>query len=110
MAARDSIEAWFTHTVGVERYSGAGVSGPVFEASVDLSAFVDPVTKQVRAATGETSLSFAGVFLPHDTAAVPVGSRVTLPSALGGAVGTVLSCAPHASGLGTPDHLELRLG
>ncbi len=101
---------WFTMTCSVERRSGDGAVGPVFAAATDVVCFVDPSTKQIRSSTGETVLSFAAVFAAADVAAVPIGSRVTLPADVGGAVGYVLSSAVHTSGVGTPDHLELRLG
>ena len=108
--AAEAITEWMTHAVTVERWAGHGAAGPLYDAPVALFAFVDPTTTQVRSATGETVLSSAGVFLPHDTSMIPVGSKVALPAEVGGGDGVVLTVAVHHSGMGTPDHMELRLG
>lgn len=109
-AATSALARWMTHTVSLQRLTGtAARGGPVFGAAADVSAFVDPGETQVRGPGGESVLSTATVFLPADTAPVPIGSRVTLPAALGGGTFTVVTAAVRDSARGTPDHVEVKL-
>jgi hypothetical protein len=108
-ASADLAALWFAYSVSVERLTGAGSYGPVLATATTESAMIDPGNKLVRSGTGEQVVSSARVFLPIATAAVPDGSRVTLPATFGGRSATVITSLPHASGLGTPDHLELAL-
>lgn len=110
MGATTDIQAWMVHTVSVERYEGRGVTGPVYAAAEDLSALVIDKRTQIKSATGETVISPTGVYLPDGTTAIPTASRVTLPAAFGGRTAEVLSVSVLQTGLGTPDHIELRLG
>lgn len=109
MGASDDVAAWFGYSVSVERMTGRTAYGAAFIAATTEPAMIDPGNKLVRGPTGEQVVSSARVFLPIDTAAVPVGSRVTLPAAFDSRVAVVISSLPRSSGLGTPDHLELVL-
>ena len=108
--ASSDIAGWFGYSVSVERTTGPTAYGPGFATATTESAMIDPGNKLIRGPDGDQVVSSARVFLPLATTAVPVGSRVTLPSTFGSTVAIVLSVLPHASGLGTPDHLELMLG
>jgi hypothetical protein len=109
MSASVDITAWMTHSVSVQRLTGATVDGPAYAAAATVAAFVDPGTSYVRGPGGESVLCTATVHMPSGTADVPVGSLVTLPAAFGGRVGVVAASAAYASALGTPDHLEVKL-
>lgn len=109
MSASSDITSWLIHTVGVERYAGRGVTGPVYDPIEYLSALVIDRRTQVRSASGETVISPTGVYLADGTDAIPLESRVTLPAEMGGRVSVVLSVSVLRTGLGTPDHVELRL-
>ncbi len=100
---------WFSESCGVERYQGQTAYGPSFATQVPVLAAIDHGLKEVLTATGETTISIARVFVSADTAAVPIGSRVSLPAAHGGGLFRVLAAHLHRSGQRTPDHLELVL-
>ena len=100
---------WFTESVDLERLAGDGAYGPTFASAATLRAAIDHGTKEVLTPTGDTAISTARVFLPVETDAVPLGSRVTLPDAHGGGTFLVIGSAVHLSGQATPNHLELSL-
>ncbi len=100
---------WFTETLGVERLEGNGAYGPSFASSVSLSGAIDHGSKEVMTPTGDTRISSARVFLPVETDAVPLGSKVTLPDAHGAGTFQVVAVSVHRSGQATPDHVELAL-
>lgn len=100
---------WFTETIGLERLEGNGAYGPTFANSVSLGGAIDHGSKEIMTPTGDTRISSARVFLPVETDAVPLGSRVTLPDAHGAGTFQVVAVNLHRSGQATPDHLELAL-
>lgn len=102
-----ALSRWFTYSCSVERLTGHGVAGPLYGTPETLACMVDPGDKLVSTVTGDTVLSTARVFLPSGTAAIPPESMITLPSAFGGRRVMVINSAVYASGLGTPDHLEV---
>jgi hypothetical protein len=103
------ITAWLVHSVTVQRYAGRGVSGPVYSDGTTEGALVIDKRATVRSATGETVISPTGVYLADGTESVPTGSLVTLPAEFGGRTAEVISVSVLRTGLGTPDHVELRL-
>jgi hypothetical protein len=109
-AASADIAGWFTQTVTVERFLGQAGSGPRYDTATPVACFVDQGAKLVRAPNGDQVVSSSRVFMPSSTAAIPLGSRVTLPAAYGGTRAAVLGVALHlAPGLPVPDHLEVQL-
>lgn len=109
MSATTVIARWFTQTVTVERLTGPGAFGPVFATGASASAFIVAGSVSVHLPTGETTTSIARVYLPADTATVPLGSRVTLPATYGSKVTTVIGAELRISSRNTPDHLKLVL-
>jgi hypothetical protein len=109
MGASTYITAWFVHEVIVQRYAGRGVSGPVYDDGTTEAALVIDKRATVKSATGETVISPTAVYLADGTDGIPTGSLVTLPATFCGRTAEVISVSVLSTGLGTPDHVELRL-
>lgn len=99
------IPPWLlVHTVTIERSLGVNANGPVFDAPVDVAAFVDPSrTRETGDETAER-VARATIFVPLDTT-VDTGDRITV----NGRVSTVVEVLRRdGGGLPTPDHIEIR--
>lgn len=106
----DPLAAWWRHPVLIERLTGTGPYGDVYDTPVQHLAAVDDRRRLIRSASGEEVVAETTVLLPATTADVPLDSRVTLPPTFGSRTTTVLASSRHDSGgLPTPDHLELAL-
>jgi hypothetical protein len=104
------LAAWFTGTVTVERFAGQTAHGPTYLAGTVEACFIDQGNTMVRAPNGDQVVSSARVFLPANTDTIPLGSKVTMPAAYGGARATVLTVQLRkAPGLPVPEHLEVAL-
>lgn len=109
MGAPVDILRMLVHTVTVERLTGRSVTGPVYATGEEVQALVIDKRALVKSPNGETLVSPTGVHMPDGTDYIPVGSRVTLPSQFGGGTREVVECSILSTGIGTPDHVEVRL-
>lgn len=99
------------HTIIVEKYLGAGATGPLFAPPVTVRCFNEDKRRLIRSGrtagssgTNEIVASTTS-YCPPGTDA-PAQSRVTV----NGRVTTVLQFLDHdGGGLPTPDHVELLL-
>ncbi len=107
--SRRIARLWFSEPIGVERLQGDGAYGSVFAAVTTIAGAIDHGSKEVMTPTGDTRISSARVFLPVETDAIPLGSRVTLPDVHGGGTHQVVAVNVHRSAMPTPDHLEVAL-
>lgn len=106
----DPLADWWRHTTTVERLTGHGAYGPVHAPAADVVGAIDHRRRLVRAADGEQVISETTVRYPPTTAAIPPGSRVTLPATHGGRTAVVIAESRHdTGGQPTPDHLEVAL-
>lgn len=107
----DPLAFWWLHDVTIERFAGAGATGPTYADAADSTGFVDDGAKLVTGMTGEEITSTARVYLPVTTPAVPLRSMVTLPSEFGGRRSEVISVARRVldGSEDLPEHLELVL-
>lgn len=75
------IERFMVHQVKVQRKLRQGPEGPVFDTEdASLRGRIKIKNQLVRSADGREVTSVATVQVPVDTAAVPSGSKVTLPA------------------------------
>lgn len=112
MSVSAALGDWYRHDVTVERFTGSGPSGDVYSTATDELGMVDDTRRLVRAADGGQVVSSTTVYLPSSTTPVPVGSRVTLPTAFGTPLrrSIVLAVSVHnGGGRPTPDHVQLAL-
>lgn len=93
----DPLAVFWQHSVGVERYAGTGAAGAVYDAKTTHRGNVASTSRMVRDASGDEVVATASVAFPASVAAVPPGSRVTLPD---GRVSRVIAVA--ASPMPTP--------
>lgn len=106
----DGLAAFWVHNVTIERYGGSGAYGPTFAAPAVVAGLVDDGQRLVVGPNGEQVTSTARVFLPIGTAAVPLESKVTLPTQFAERTTTVIAVARRDSGgLPLPEHFELAL-
>lgn len=106
----DPLAAWWVWPILVERFTGTGARGDVYATGVTINGAVDDTTKLVRGSDGQRVLSSSRIAFPAGTAAIPAGSRVTLPATFGDNRRTiVLAASVGVTGLPTPDHVELAL-
>jgi hypothetical protein len=104
------LDIFWQHTIRVKRYQGSGAKGDVFADEVELKGLVEDANTLVTNAQGEQVNSSARVFLPADTAPIPLDSEVTLTGPCLGRTTRVIGVNVHdAGGLPTPDHVEVVL-
>lgn len=97
-AAQQLSAVWFTIPVTVERLTGSGAYGPVFDDPVTVYARVKSGRKLVRAADGTEVISEGRISMPADTPLIPEGSYITLPAQWGGRRAQVLVDQLHHGG------------
>lgn len=106
----DPLADWYRHQVQVERFTGTGPTGDVYAAATTELVMVDDTRRLVRAADGSQVISESSIAHPLTVAAIPPGSRVTLPAIFGGRRTIVLATSVgYGGGQPTPDHVELAL-
>lgn len=106
----DRLARFWVHTVTVERYAGPGAYGDTYDTPATIAGFVDDGQRLIVGPDGEQITSTARVFFPITTAAIPLDSRVTLPTAFGDRATTVVGVARRdGGGLPLPEHLEVSL-
>jgi hypothetical protein len=98
-----------SHTCTIADLTGHGSTGPIHGTGTQTACLVVGTQKLVLSTAGDTIVSPVGVYLPTGTV-VHAGALVTLPETHGGSTHTVLSVQVAHTGLGTPDHVEIRLG
>jgi len=106
----DDLAPFWIHDVVIARRTGVGAYTIAYDTPQTVTGFVDDGQRLVVNADGEQVTSTATVFLPADTADVPVQSQVTLPATFGGRVSEVIRVGRRDSGsLDLPDHIEVNL-
>lgn len=75
----DPLAIFWQHDVTVERLAGEGAAGRVYAASTPERGNVAQRNQMVRDAAGDEVTASASVAFPASVAAIPPGSRVTLP-------------------------------
>ena len=106
----DDLADFWVHTVSIERYTGSGAYGDTFADAANVDGLVDDGQKIIAGVNGQAISSTATVYLPIDTADVPVKSKVTLPAEFGGRECQVIAVARHdGGGLPLPECLEVNL-
>ena len=100
------IPGWMLrHEVTIEPYLGQSATGPRYGPPVPVRCFVDESRRLVRNEAGEQVVSESTVFCRLGTTAPPK-SRVNVR---GREAFVITAKQRDASGLPTPDHLELAL-
>jgi len=107
----DPLADWWVHTITVEAYQGTnGYGAKIYAPAVPVVCFVDGRRRQVTDTNGDTVISESTFATGKGVPSIPLGSRVTLPSAFGGRVTTVLAASiGDTGGLLDVDHNEYSL-
>jgi hypothetical protein len=106
----DPLALFFVHHLIVERFTGSTAYGDTFAAEATVPGFVSDDNHLVLDSNGEQVVASTRVALPATVAAVPVGSRVTLPAAFGSRESVVVAASIGDAGpLPLPAHQEISL-
>lgn len=102
-----AIAAFFIHTATVETFLGAGPSGDMYAAPVDVKGFLDDGIVRVQSSAGEQLEQKSVLYAALSDAAVFVNeSRVTVN---GRACQVTAVRRRDGGSLGLPDHVEVEL-
>ncbi|MBF6460156.1 hypothetical protein IU433_14035 [Nocardia puris] len=99
----DPLAMFWQHDVVVQRRTGIGAAGAVYDSAVTERGNVAVRNQLVRDASGDEVVASASVAFPPHVAAIPPGSRVTLPTAFGGRVTRAIGVSASNAGPPFPD-------